>query len=197
MIKRTYLIPLLCEHENVINRTKLTPKEWFVKYWEQSGRKVWAVSKLVGICPSTVYGALREYNLPGSEGFQHYEIGGHRGNISQLARIYGITPQCAYQRIHRGWTVEDAIVTPHYVRRLGPLPDFIEYKGVRDSLTGHAKRAGIDRSVAVKRYIIGWNLTDVFEKPVKSSKKSAKQPLHNCSGPRTIVQPQTKGEENV
>jgi len=196
-VKSPNLIRELCLDENRVNHTKLTPKEWFSKYWEQSGRKVKTVSKLIGVSTSTVYGALKAFELGGSEGFKHYEIDGHRGNISQLARIYGITAECAFQRIHRGWTVEDAIKTPHYVRRLGPIPGLIEYNGVRDSIAGHARRVGICRHVARKRYLCGWNVKDVFEKPVSRHKKSGKQPLHNCSGPGTITQPQTKGEENV
>ena len=41
-----------------------------------------------------------------------YSIQGHTGTIYQLCEIFGIKPRIVYDRVHYGWDIEKAIITP-------------------------------------------------------------------------------------
>ena len=43
-------------------------------------------------------------------------------NLSKLARAAGLTPSVLHSRLHAGWTLEEALKTPKYGRRVKPAP---------------------------------------------------------------------------
>jgi hypothetical protein len=43
-------------------------------------------------------------------------------NISKLARAAGLAPSVVHNRLHCGWTLEEALNTPKYSRRPNPTP---------------------------------------------------------------------------
>jgi predicted DNA-binding transcriptional regulator AlpA len=78
-------------------------------------------------------------------------------SVSGWARRLGMNRMTLYDRLKRGWTIKDAIMTPAntYTRKY-------TFKGITDTLSGWSKRTGIHVGTLKERIYMDWPIEAVL-----------------------------------
>jgi hypothetical protein len=89
--------------------------------------------------------------------------------ISEWGRIKGLTTTQIRQRLKRGWSHEDAVLTPFG-------PDLLTVRGVARSVTDWSDVTGIKSFTIWKRLQYGWSPEDAVLRPLRKKRGEKKDP---------------------
>lgn len=182
------LLLSMCDDENKVNRTELTPKKWFTKYWDLSNHNPTEMARTLGVSRTSIYYGLKYWGFKTDRSRVFIEIDGIIASISAHARRLDINLPVVWQRIYRGWTYVDALKTPLIHDKPGSPPKLFDYNGQKKPIYQLAEEYGLKHTTVQWRIHHGWTLEEALTIPA-GCKKSLQQPLHNCSNPANIVQP--------
>lgn len=104
------------------------------------------------------------------------EMDGKTMSVAEWAKSLGISANIVYSRLDRGWSAEDALLTPpHHQPASAPLPvskgNRYEYSGESHTLREWSELRGIHLETLRGRMKNGWPLKRALEEPVISLKE--------------------------
>jgi hypothetical protein len=99
-----------------------------------------------------------------------YVVNGRSMSISGWAKEIGVNPVTIYDRLNRGWSVEDALTTPANATPANKQPRKrqarqYEYKGRSLTLDQWSAETGIKRATLVARLNKGWTIERAIKTP--------------------------------
>lgn len=145
-----------------ISKEDITLSDWFNRYYEACGKVVGVMAKCLGVSRQTIYKHLWKHKMIPERSWEVYTIQGITGNVTELCKHFGMKPACVFNRMARGYTLEEALTEPLHQRRKGPMNMKITYGGRYLTLTDHAKRYGLEPTLVWGRYKSGLSLDKCF-----------------------------------
>lgn len=84
-------------------------------------------------------------------------------SYTELAEANNIRPRILYKRLHKGWSLEEALEIPEYAVRAGTKPYLYKYYDKYLTLEEIAKINNIPKRLIAKRLYKGWNIYEAAE----------------------------------
>ncbi len=123
----------------------------------------WA--KKIGLKRETLFGRLRKWSLEdaltrpdSSRRLLTYK--GETMSVTDWAKKFGLRHACLTHRLHRGWSLEEALTKPSHTT----APRIISFRGQTMCLADWARKLGIT-GVTLAYRLRNWSLDDALTKP--------------------------------
>lgn len=136
----------------------------------------------LGISPaSTIYSRVNKLGWTLERAVNHRAHGsaqkiyafGQWKTRREWAESTGLSQACIWQRLRRGWSVEEALTTPH--KRSAYYPKnarLITFRGETKCLAEWAREAGLTDKLIDKRLRLGWSIERALTTPLRQQGRS-------------------------
>lgn len=99
---------------------------------------------------------------------------GKTQSIAEWSRELNIPSYVLQRRLQQGWTSERALMTPVRSIRKNVHAKYLEYNGIKLSISDWERKCGFPRGIIQQRLSLGWSVEDAITKPIQGSAKKDK-----------------------